>query len=403
MKKSTIITIVAFVLGIVVLATGFVLLTDNNISKSIREKKTTTTTTTTTIPTTTTTAPRPTYDPMNLFDTDVSQYVTLGDYKGMTIEVEQLEATDEEIDFYIEQLLAIDGEYTKIREGIISEKVVFSFDYTGYLMKEDGTRDKAFDGGAGTNQLAYISEDVLYTLSSSGVGTFIDGFAQGILGKNVGETFDIQATFPEKYQSADLAGKKVIFEIKLNHITQGNFTDGWVKEYSKDEYKTCDEYKEYARKTINDTLKSNRVNLLWDTIIDNAVIIEVPEQEYNYWYYQFRDEIEYYVMMYQMYGYSYTYEDILQMYGFENDEALQEYAKEIVIEELVIFAIIQAENITATDEEYRILLDSLIEQMGKSEEEVLNTYSEEKIRQQIILNKVDGIVYDLNTFAVKAE
>lgn len=403
MKKSTIITIVAFALGVVVLTAGFILLTDNTISESMRGKKTTVSeeTTSTTVPTTTTT--RPTYDPMNFFTTDISQYVTLGDYKGMTIEVDQLEASEEEVEFYIQQMLVIDGEYTKIREGIIAEKDIFSFDYKGYLLKEDGTKDKEFDGGSATNQLAYIDGETFYTLSSSGVGTFIDGFAQGILGQNVGETFDIDVTFPSNYGSADLAGKKVIFTIKLNHIAQGDFTDGWVKEYSKGEYETCDAYRVYVKKTIDDTLKSNRIALLWDQIIENAVIVEVPEQEYNYWYYSFRDEIEYYVMMYQMYGYSYTYEDILQMYGFENDKALQKYAEEIVIEEMIIFAVINAENIEATDEEYRILLDSLIEQTGKTEEEVLKTYSEEKIRQQIVLNKVDGIIYDLNTFVLKAE
>ena len=401
MKKSTIITIIAFVVGVVVLATGFILLTDNNISKSIRDKKTTTTTTPTTTPTTT--APAVVHNPMNLFAEDVTKYITLGDYKGMTIEVDQLEATEEDIDFYLQQLLAIDGEYSKKREGIIAEKVVFNFDYTGYLLKDDGTKDKAFDGGAGTNQLAYIADDVLYTLSSSGVGTFIDGFAQGILGQTVGETFDIDVTFPENYQSSDLAGKKVIFEIKLNHIAEGTVTDGWVKEYTDGEYETCADYREYMRSSINDNLKSNNMAILWDTIIENAVIIEIPEQEYEYWYYYYRDQVEYYVTMYQMYGYSYTYEEMLVMFGFENDDALKEHAKEMVIEELIIFAVIQAENIQATDDEYRILLDSLIEQMGKSEEEVLQTYSEEKIRQQIILNKVDGVVEDLNTFVLKVE
>ena len=96
MKKSTIITIVAFVVGIIVLATGFILLTDNNISKNLF-------TTTTTTPTTTTTTkpPRTQYNAMDLFNTDMSQYVTLGDYKGLTIETEQLEVSDEDVNWQI--------------------------------------------------------------------------------------------------------------------------------------------------------------------------------------------------------------------------------------------------------------------------------------------------------------
>lgn len=397
MKKSTIIVIVAFALGIILLTTGFILLTDNNISRALFTTKAEETTTT---PTTTT---RPQYDAMDLFNTDITQYVTLGDYKGMTIEVEQMEASEEDVIFYINQILCIDGEYTKVREGVIEEQMIFNLDYTGYYMKNDGTKGTTFSNGAATNQLAYIQGDVFYTLRSSGVGTFVDGFAQGIIGKNVGETFDINVTFADDYQIDDLKGKTVIFEIKLNHIAQGNFTDGWVKEYTNDEYKTCEEYKVYVEETINDTLKSNNMNLLWAKIIENAVVSEIPEQEYNYWYYYFREQVEYYVLMYQMYGMNYTYEQMLTMFGFADDKALQDYAKEIVIEELITFAIIQAEGIEATDEEYRIMLDTLIEQMGKSEEEVLKTYDEKTIRQQIILNKVNDVIYDLNTFVLKAE
>lgn len=399
MKKSTIIIIVAFVLGIVLLATGFILLTDNNISKALFAKKAEETPTT--APTTTTT--RPKYEAMDLFDTDITQYITLGDYKGLTIEVEQLEVSDEEVEFYINQILCIDGEYTKVREGIIEEKMIFNLDYTGYYMKDDGTKGTTFSNGAATNQLAYIQGDIFYTLSSSGVGTFVDGFAQGIIGKNVGETFDILVTFADDYQVADLKGKTVIFEIKLNHIAEGNFTDGWVKEYSKGEQETCEEYREYVKGSINDTYKNNNMNLLWAKIIENAVVVEIPEQEYNYWYYYFREQVEYYQMMYQMYGMNYTYEQMLTMLGFADDKALQDYAKQIVIEELITFAVIHAENVEATDEEYRIMLDTLIEQMGKSEEEVLKTYDEKTIRQQIILNKVNDIIYDLNTFTLKSE
>lgn len=398
MKKSTIIAIVAFALGIVLLTAGFILLTDNNISRALFTTKAEETTTT---PATTTT--RPKYDAMDLFNTDITKYVTLGDYKGLTIEVEQMEASDEEVEFYINQILCVEGESTKIREGVIAEQMIFNFDYTGYYRNDDGTRGTAFSGGAGTNQLAYIKDDVLYTLSSSGVGTFIDGFAQGILGQNVGETFDIVVTFPEDYQSADLKGKTVIFEIKLNHIAEGNFTDGWVKEYSKGEQETCDEYRAYVKETINNTLKDNNINLLWAKIIENAVVVEIPDQEYNYWYYYFREQVEYYQMMYQMYGMNYTYEQMLAMFGFADDKALQDYAKEIVIEELITFAIIQAEGIEATDEEYRVMLDTLMEQMGKTEAEVLQTYDEKTIRQQIILNKVNDIIYDLNIFVLKAE
>ena len=404
MKKSTIITIVAFAVGIAVLAAGFILLTDNQISADFKSLFTTTTTAPTT--TTTTTAPRPTYDPMDLYNTDVSQYVLLGDYKGLTIETDQISISDEEAEFQIGLVLAIDGEFTKLREGQINEKSIFSFDYKGYFLKDDGTKDKAFDNGAGPDQLAYIDGDVLYTVSSNGISNFIDGFAQGMINTTVGDTFDLPITFPENYGVADLAGKKTVFEIKINYIADTLFTDGWVKEYTNDAYKTCDEYRTFVKETLNDTIKTSNTTLLWETIIDNAVIT-IPEQQFNYVYYSYRYQLEDYASMFGM-----TYEDFMKS-GYAayllgnnsivSDESLVNYVKEGLTYELVMLAIIQAENITASDEEYRIMLDSLIEQMGKSEEEVLKTYSEEYIRQQLVLQKIDEVVYDMNEFVLKTE
>ena len=387
--KSTIITIVAFAVGIAVLAAGFILLTDNQISADFKSLFTTTTTAPTT--TTTTTQPaRPTYDAMDLYNTDMSQYVLLGDYKGLTIETDQITITDEEIDSQIDFLLAIDGEYTKVREGQILEGVIFSFDFTGYLLKDDGTKDKAFDGGAGTDQLAYIDGDVLYTLSSNGIGSFIDGFAQGMINANVGDTLDLDITFPTDYQATDLAGKKTIFEIKINYIADTLFTDGWVKEYTQDLYKTCEEYRAFVKETIEDTIKNSNITLLWETIIKNSVIT-IPEQQFNYVYYSYRYQLEDYASMFGM-----TYEDFMKS-GYAayllgnnsivSDESLVNYVKEGLTYELVMLAIIQTENITASDEEYSIMLETLVEQMGKSEEEVLKVYSEEYIRQQLVLWK----------------
>lgn len=399
MKKSTIITIIAFALGIVVLATGFVLLTDNNISKSIREKKTTTTTTTTS-----TTTTRTTYEPMDLFKEDVSKYVTLGDYKNMTIETDQIEASEGDVDKQINIILAIQKEFTKEREGIIGENVIFSFDFTGYLTKEDGTKDKAFDNGAGTDQLAYIEDGTLYTISSNGVGTFIPGFAEGILNVNVGDTFELNITFPDDY-SADMAGKKTIFDIKINYIAKVNFTDGWVKEYTKEEQKTCDEYREYIRDAINDMLKESNISLLWEKIIENSVV-EIPDQQFDYVYYSYRYQMEDYAAMVGM-----TYEDFLKsgyvsyLMGIDvsTDEELIEYVKEGLSYELLMLAIIQAEDIKVSDEEYQIMLDTLVEQTGKTEAEVLEIYSEEYIRQQLALNEVGNVIYELNTFVLKTE
>lgn len=401
MKKSTIITILAFALGIVVLAAGFILLTDNNISDKLFPSTTTTTTTTGGGA-----QPKPEYEPMDFFKEDVSKYITLGQYKELDIEVEQIEITQEEIDIQIAVLLAQSSEFTKDRneEHSISEKVIFNFDYTGYFLNDDGTKGEAFEGGSskGNGQLAYIDGDTLVTITTSGTGSFIDGFAQGILGRKVGETFDLNITFPKDY-SQEMAGKKTVFEIKLNYIAETNFTDGWVKEYTKDQYKTCDEFVQYVRDSVNSEIKTANVKLVWTQITKNATVVEIPEQQLNYVYSSLVSEIEGYAAYSQYYfGKQMTFDEVLVYFGFKNTDGLKEYAKELIKEELVPYAVMQAENLEITDEEYKLLLAELVTISGKTEAEVLKQYGGvEGIKQTMLLDEVNKLVLKENNLVVK--
>lgn len=401
MKKTTIITILAFVLGLIVLTAGFILLTDNNISNKLFAPKETTTTTTANP---NTSEPVPEYDPLVFFDMDLTQYVTLGQYKDLVIEADKVEASYEEVDFEIYKVMCVAGDITKLYEGTVTEKAVFSFDYTGYFKNEDGTLGEKFSGGSATNQLAYIDGTDFITLSSSGEGSFIDGFAQGMINATVGETFKIDIIFPSNYGSQEMAGKKTIFEVKVNYIASGEPTDGWVKQYTSDEYKTVDELREALKKDIEDNLKATNVSLLWKEIIKGAIVHSVPQEQLDILYNYFVSEVESYVLYSEYYfGTKLDFNGVLVKLGFKNTDELRDYAKEIIEDDLVYYAVIQAENLTASDEEYRLLLDTIIEQTKKTEEEVLAIYGEDYIRKQIVLNKLDDHVYDLNTFVLKTE
>ncbi|MBR2381651.1 MAG: FKBP-type peptidyl-prolyl cis-trans isomerase [Clostridia bacterium] len=402
MKKSTIITILSFVLGIVVLTALFIACTENNISNKLFSSTTTTTTTTT--GGSTSSEPVPEYDSTVFFDIDLSQYVTLGQYKDLVIEVDEIEASDEEVDFDIYKVMCVAGDITKVYEGTVSERAVFSFDYTGYLTNEDGTLGEKFEGGAATGQLAYIDGTDFITLSSSGEGSFIDGFAQGMINATVGETFKIDITFPNNYGNQEMAGKKTVFEVKVNYIATGEPTDGWVKQYTKDEYKTVAELKEALKKDIEDEIKATNVSLLWSKIKEGITFNSVPQEQLDILYNYFVAEVESYALYSEYYfGTKLDFDGVLKQLGFANRDELRDYAKEIIEADLVYYAVIQAENLTATDEEYRALLETIIEQTGKTEEEVLKIYTEDYIRKQIVLNKLDDYVYDLNEFVLKTE
>ena len=389
MKKSTIITILAFALGIVILSLGFILLTDNNISRKLFA--------------TTTTSPeeQPAPELMDFLNEDLSKYVTLGQYKGLDVEVDQAEVSQEYIDSQIELMLVNAKQYNEVKEGTITEKVIFSFDYTGYLTNEDGSKGEKFQGGASTGQLAYIDGTTLVTISSSGLGSFIDGFAQGILGHNVGETFDINITFPQDY-SAEMAGKKTIFEIKLNYIADTYYTDEWIKEYTEGECNNYAELEKVFKESAQNEIDNTNRDLVWSKIIENATTIQIPEQQLNYVYNYFVEDIEYYMSYYASMGLEVTFDQMLSYYGFSSADELKEYAKEVVFSDLVVYAVIQAENLEITDEEYAALIAELVESAGKTEAEVVEYYGgEEAIKESMLFDKANKLVVKENNLIVK--
>ena len=340
-----------------------------------------------------------TYQPMDYLNTDMSEYVTLGEYKNMIIDVDKIEVSEEELNLYIQLELAKGGKFTKLFGGTVFEKVIFSFDYTGYYMNDDGTKGMVFEGGSSTNQLAYIDGDTLCTISYYGVGSFIDGFAQGIINQTIGDTFDIEITFPSNYVASNLAGKTTIFTIKLNYIAQTNLTDDLVKEITNNQYATCEEYIEYIRESLNNEINTANIENVWQIILDNAEIIEIPTQQFNYYYNSFVSQIEQYVLYSEYYfGQRLTFDEVLVYLGFENEEALKEYARDIIKNEMIIFALIQAEEIEVTDVEYQNFLELLMQQTEKTEEEVLQQYGgKDTLIKSILLDKADQFVLDANT------
>lgn len=135
---------------------------------------------------------------------DVEKYVTLGDYDGMEVEVAgDFDVSDDEVVDYINGMLTYYPSYEDTDKQTVEEGDCVNIDYEG---KKDGV---AFDGGTAQGYVLEI-----------GSGTFIEGFEEGLIGVNVGDTVDLNLTFPENYQSADLAGADVVFTVTVNKIVK---------------------------------------------------------------------------------------------------------------------------------------------------------------------------------------
>ena len=137
-------------------------------------------------------------DYVGLQDLDVNAYISLADYKNMTVSAERPEVDDEMVTRYINSELLVGT----ITSRAVQEGDVTDIDFAG---KRDGV---AFDGGTATGYKLTI-----------GSGQFIPGFEEGLVGVMPGETVDLNLTFPENYrQNPDLAGQEVVFTVTVNGI-----------------------------------------------------------------------------------------------------------------------------------------------------------------------------------------
>ncbi len=135
-----------------------------------------------------------------MFNVKLEDYVTLTDYKSMVVD----RTSDEYKNYYdriYESYVSGASAYDKVTSGTVKDGDTVNIDYTG---KKDGV---AFEGGTATGQNLVI-----------GSNSFIDGFESGLIGKEIGKTVDLNLTFPSDYSQTDLAGKAVVFTVKINYV-----------------------------------------------------------------------------------------------------------------------------------------------------------------------------------------
>ncbi|MGM9643680.1 MAG: trigger factor [Eubacteriales bacterium] len=341
---------------------------------------------------------------------NISDYITLSpsEYKNNTVTLgTQYIITDEDVDEYINAQLFENKTKTNGDEQVTDQPIklgdsAFIY-YTGYL---DGEK---FEGGSNADS------DEPHELSI-GSGSFIPGFEDGLVGVVPNQTskdspFELHVTFPESYHSADLAGKAVVFKVWIEYIVQytiPEFNDDFVKETLKFDG-NAEEYRENIKNDLQndatEAAESEALSAILNKLIDAAEFHEYPEQSINYWYNAYVDQYEYYMQYYSMYGYKFdSLDDFVKIYlGLKDGEDWKEitrgYAKEIVENSLVYYAIADEQNFSASDEEFGAEAKRLAEYYSSSSkiytvDEIIETVGESAIKQNIIFEKVENFIMD---------
>ena len=201
--------------------------------------------------------------------------IKLADYKGLEVYEDEIKVEDKEVQSQIDNLLKEKQDSNVVTKGKVVESDTVNIDYTGTI-KLNG-EDFKFDGGSATN----------YDLDLDN-SQFIDGFAEGLVGHEVGEEVTLNLKFPKDYsqtsKDADgneltLAGKKVKFVVKINsRKVLPELTDKFVKKNYKKQYgtKTVDELKSY----ISNQLRTNKiVNAVFSDYVDKCDVTAYDEKE----------------------------------------------------------------------------------------------------------------------------
>ncbi len=282
-----------------------------------------------------------------------SDYVTLGDYIGVDVELtEKFDTSDEAFYKFVDQALLEGASYEKDPDATeVKEDSIVNLDYMGL---KDG---EAFEGGTAKDQTI----DVAGNCSVNGSG-YIEGFTSGLVGAKVGETIDCDVTFPENYGSAELAGQQVVFRFTINYIckpaiTHDDLTDDYVKENLGAD--SVEAYLKNQRKDFEAQVESQKEeavkNALIDTVVANCTVENYPEDVVE-------NRLAYYLESYK----SYTEDGDVDKYIQENlgvtpdefKETIRAQIKDSMTSEMVFAAIADAEGITSDVEgEYDNYID----------------------------------------------
>ena len=316
--------------------------------------------------------------------------VTLGDYKGLTVNVTKQTVTDADVDARIEQDRKKVARQIDV-EGALENGDTVKLNYMGTV---DGV---AFEGGTAENQTLTL-----------GSGQFIPGFEEQMVGMNIGEEKDLNVTFPEKYHSEELAGKAAVFHVKVLSATRTELPkldDDFAADAS--EYNTFAEYKDSIVKELNDrATKNNEIaveNALVEKAVENASM-DIPQaminEQTNYLLREMQMRMAYQGLKMEDYL-KYTGQTIEQLADMYKGEAEHRVKVELTLE-----AIRKAEGIEPTDEDVAKQIAEQAERMGQSVEDFEKTLTDEQrgyLRDTAAIQKVVDLMKQDCTVEEKKE
>lgn len=305
---------------------------------------------------------------------NVDKYITIGEYKGLTLDNTVDAITDDDVQAQIDQDLQDKAEPVSdsAKEGDLVT--------VNYVGTKNG---QTFDGGTANNYDFVI-----------GQGQMFDEFENGVIGMKKGETKEIKIDFPLDYADETLAGQEVVYKVTVQNVRRaGELTDEWVAKNT--DYTTVDEYRESVRSQLEEEAKNSAQEVLkntaWSTVLENSEVKEYPQEDVDSAISEFKSSMEVYAKQADM-----TLEEFIDSQGISQDdfdEQCQQYAEGKVKQNLIVQGIMDAEGLSLDDKESLQLQEELVEQMGAGDiAELVGTYGQTYVDESIGLLRVEDFI-----------
>ncbi|WP_285491676.1 trigger factor [Staphylococcus haemolyticus] len=311
----------------------------------------------------------------------VEPEVQLGDYKGLEIEKQDSELTDEDLQEAIDHSLGHLADMVVKEDGAVENGDTVNIDFDGYV---DGEQ---FEGGQADG----------YDLEI-GSGSFIPGFEDQLVGVKTGEEKDVVVTFPEEYHAEELAGKEATFKTKVNEIKYKEVPelDDEIANELDSDANSVDEYKENLRKRLSEQKAEEAENVEKEEAINKATdnaTIDIPQAmidtELDRMVQEFGQRIQQQGLDLQ------TYFQISGQDKSQLREQMKDDAEQRIKTNLTLSAIADKENIEATDEDIDKELEKMSKQFNISVEDIKNTLGNtDIIKNDVRIQKVIDLLRD---------
>lgn len=297
-------------------------------------------------------------------DLNILDYVDLGDYKGIELTKSITKVTDDDVTNEMEsKAVELTGSDVTVEDGDTA-----IIDFVGKL------NGVAFDGGTASNYELEI-----------GSGSFIDGFEDGLIGVKKGDTVDLNLTFPESYQSTELAGKDVVFTVTVNGVKRKpQLNDEWLA--ANTNYATLAEFAAETKQKLEDNAETTASNTLESSGLDQVISNSTVKKYYKSLIEQGESQYEKRLNAYAS-AYGKSLSELLAAQGMTESQYQNQKQKQAVSYAqvaMVVYAIAQDAGLSEADAEYQTILNDLANNYNMDAATFSSTYGESLVKSSVM-------------------